>query len=334
MIPEAKKAGVARAMREAFGTDEFQDIGILTAGLSSALVFRIVVRGRPYLLRMITRTDAMNEPTRQFACMRAAADAGLAPRVWYTSTDDRISITDFVEARPLPAGESGAARLAATLRRLHALPPFPKLINYVGAVDGYIAKFQAAKILPDPETEELFRSYGRVASAYPRNDSELVSSHNDLKPENILFDGERVWLVDWEAAFLNDRYADLAVAANFFVRNDAEQETYLATYFGEDPGEYRRARFFLMRQVVHMFYAMVFMLLVKASGKPIDTGAKARDFRMFHDAVRAGEASLATDETKLEYARVHMSQLLQNLRTKQFEDALRIIPDRHANAQG
>ena len=61
----------------------------------------------------------------------------------------------------------------------------------------------------------------------------MVPSHDDLKPENILFDGHRVWLVDWEAAFLNDRYFDLAIVANFVVTNDAEERAYLQEYFGQ-----------------------------------------------------------------------------------------------------
>jgi hypothetical protein len=60
-----------------------------------------------------------------------------------------------------------------------------------------------------------------------------------LKPENILFDGSRVWLVDWEAAFLNDRYFDLAMVANFVVTNDAEENAFLQTYFGEPLLEYK-----------------------------------------------------------------------------------------------
>lgn len=31
-----------------------------------------------------------------FVAMRAAAEAGLAPRVWYTNLPDRVCITDFV----------------------------------------------------------------------------------------------------------------------------------------------------------------------------------------------------------------------------------------------
>ena len=326
MIPEAKTAVVGRALQEAFGVNEFEDIRMLTAGLSTALVFRIVVRGCPYLLRIITRTDAMNDPTRQFTCMKSAAAAGLAPRVWYTSTEDRISITDFVEARPFPKTEA-LALLPLTLRTLHALPPFPKMIvyrDYFEALDGYIQKFRAANIMPASETEELFQLYARVQSVYSRQDAEMVSSHNDLKPENILFDGTRVWLVDWEAAFLNDPYTDLAVTANFVVTNDAEEEIYLRTYFGEAVSEYRLARFYLMRQALHMFYAMIFLLL-GSSGKLIEPNAEAPDFRDFHDGIWAGEISLATTETKLQYGRVHMNQVLRNMRTVRFQDALRIV---------
>jgi aminoglycoside phosphotransferase (APT) family kinase protein len=333
MIPEAKNAAVARALQEAFGVNEFEDIRMMTAGLSSALVFRIVVRGCPYLLRVITRTDAMNDPTRQFACMKSAAAAGLAPRVWYTSIEDRISITDFVEAQPFPTTEA-LALLPLTLKTLHTLPQFPKMIvyrDYFDALDGYIRKFQDANILPANETEELFQLYARVQSVYPRHDAEMVSSHNDLKPENILFDGTRVWLVDWEAAFLNDRYTDLAVAANFVVTNDADEEVYLRTYFGEAVSEYRVARFYLMRQALHMFYAMIFLLL-GSSGKPIEPGAKVPDFRDFHDGIWAGEISLAGAEMKLQYGRVHMNQVLRNMRTVRFQDALRIVSDCHANA--
>ena len=337
MIPEAKKDVVARALREALGVTEFEDIRRLTAGLSSAIVFRIVVRGCPYLLRLIMSTDATAGPgqgdqTRHFACMRMAAEAGIAPRVWYARTEDRISITDFVEARPFPRTEA-LARLPVTLQALHASPPFPLLgvVNHLDVMDGFVRKFQAAKILPESETEELFQGYARVASVYPRHDSDMVSSHNDLKPENILFDGDRVWLVDWEAAFLNDRYLDLAVVANFVVTNDAEEEAYLRTYFGEAAGEYRHARFYLMRQILHMAYAVVFMRL-GSGGKAIEPNSKAPGFRDFHNRIWAGEVSLATDEPKLQYARVHMNQVLQNMRAVRFQDALRIVSDRHASA--
>ena len=162
--------------------------------------------------------------------MKAGEDAGLAPRVWYTSIEDRVSITDFVNAKPFPKA-TALEKLPETIRRLHALPPFPRTANYLEVMDGFISRLQAGKILPESETADAFELYAKAREAYPRDDADMVSSHNDLKPENVLFDGERVWLVDWEAGFLNDRYLDLSVVGNFLVTNEEEEKTLLRRYF-------------------------------------------------------------------------------------------------------
>ena len=204
------------------------------------------------------RMDAIADPTRQITCMKAGEKAGIAPRIRYTSVEDRVIITDFVNTKPFPKAEA-LARVPATIRTLHALPPFPRTVNYLDAMDRFIENFRVANILPDSETADAFELYGQAKEVYPRVEADMVSSHNDLKPENVLFDGERVWLVDWEAGFLNDRYLDLAVVSNFVATNEEEEKTLLREYFGVEPTEYQLARFYLMRQILHMSYAAVFL---------------------------------------------------------------------------
>ncbi len=327
MIPQEKCAAVARGLREAFGVSEFEEIRMLTMSLSSDLAFRFVVGGSPFLLRIITRTDAMNDPTRQFTCMKAAAEAGLAPHAWYTSIEDRISITDFVDAALFPVADA-LVRMPAILRTLHALPPFSSALNYDTMNNGFIRRFQVANILPEGEIEEGFARYAQLAAVYPRHDPDIVSSHNDLKPENILFDGGRVWLGGWKAALRNDRYFDLAIVANIVVTTEAEERAYLQEYFGQPPNEYQRARFFLMRQVLHTFYAAMFLFL-GSSGKPVNQSENATEFRDLHQRIWAGEVNLADNEMKIAYGRVHWEQLLQNTRQARFNEALRIVSDRH-----
>jgi len=332
MIPEEKNAGVARALRETFGVTEFEDIRRMTKGLSSDLVFRIVVKGSPFLLRIMRRMDERNDPLRIFTCMKAAAEAGLAPRVLYSNTEDGIAIIDFVEAVPFPATQA-LVLLPATLQRLHRLPPFPKAFNYVTAHNGFIWRFRVAGLRPQGEIEKVFRCYEQICAAYPRLDADLVSCHMDLKPENILFDGRRAWLVDWMAASVNDRYFDLAIVANFVVTSDADDLTYLERYFGQRPDEYQRARFFLMRQVLHMLAATVFLLLGSA-GNPITLSEKPPSFKDFHRRIWAGEVNLADNDLKIVYGMVHWEQLLQNMRQTRFEEALRIVSDRHVHPEG
>jgi aminoglycoside phosphotransferase (APT) family kinase protein len=331
MIPEEKNAVVARALQETFGVTEFEEIHGMSKGLSSNLVFRIVVHGSPFLLRIMTRIDERNDPRRQFACMKTAAEAGLAPCVRYINAEDGISITDFVEAIPFPATQA-LVLLPGTLRRLHALPPFPKAFNYVTAHNGFIWRFRKANLLPKGEIEEVFIRYEQVCAAYPRLESDMVSCHMDPKPENILFDGQHVWLVDWKAAFINDRYFDLAVAADFLIDNDADELTYLERYFGQPPDEHQRARFFLIRQVLHMLSATVFLLLGSA-GKPINLSEKLPSFRDFHRRIWAGEVNLADNHLKIVYGRVHWEQLLKKMRQPQFEEALRIVSDQHSSPE-
>ncbi len=338
MIPQEKSAAVTRGLRQAFGVTEFEDIRQMTKGHTSALKFRIVVQGRPYLLRIIMRTNSMLGPTRQFTCMKTAAEAGVAPHIWYTSTEDQIAITDFVEEAPFPATEA-LVRMPAVLQALHALPPFPEgvhsldtscmfLMHKGTALDGFIRKFQEAHILSGSESEDLFAWHAQVSAVYPQHDPDMVSSHNDLfKPDNILFDGRRVWLVDWEAAFLNDRYADLAVVANLVASDDAEERIYLREYFGQPPDPYQLARFFLMQQVVHMFYAMAFLLL-GSSGDPVDQSEKLPDFKDFHRRLWAGEVNLADKDTKVAYGRVHWERLVKNMRQTRFNEALKLVADR------
>ena len=131
--------------------------------------------------------------------------------------------------------------------------------------------------------------------------------------------------MDWEAAFLNDPYVDLAVAANFFVGDEAHEEAYLRAYFGEPAGDYRRARFTLMRQAVHLFYAALLMLMAAGSGTPIDPDMTAPDFRDFHQRLISGEVGLVTAEERLQYARVHLNEALRHMRTQRFNDAVSIV---------
>jgi len=330
MIPEAKQAAVARALREAFSTEKLDDIRLLTAGMTSALVFRIVVRGNPYLLRLITRDDAMGDPSCQYGCMQAAAEAGIAPCIRYASVEDRVMISDFIEPRPFPPDI--ALRLAPVIRRLHALPPFPKAVDYMAVIDSFIRKFRNAKILPESVTEELFLRYAELAKVYRQGGLDLVASHNDLKPQNILFDGERLWLVDWEAAFLNDRYLDLAVVANFFVHNESHEQEFLRAYFGEPAGDQRQARFSLMRHACHIVYATCFLSLAAAAGQSVAREDPVPDFDEFHRHIISGQVDLMDAEGKAQYGMVHLARALENMKSTRLAEAMALVANSPATA--
>jgi len=236
--------------------------------------------------------------------------------------EERLMISDFVEAKPFPKDMAG--RMAATIRRLHGLPHFtrPKIGNYLTAMDRLVRRFQAAKTLPESATGEIFRRYDELVRVYPLNEEEMVSSHNDLKPQNIRFDGEQVWLVDWESAFLNDEYVDLAIAANFFVKDEAGEEDYLRAYFGEPAGKYRQARFHLMRQALSMFYAALLLMEAARAGLSIDADMVTPGFREYHEELIADRIDMLKAEEKRRYGMIHLREAGRAMRAARFEEAV------------
>lgn len=329
-LPEEHSAAVRRAIAETFDVTGIDELTDLTERAGSNRAFRIIVADRAFMLRINTRRG---DVARQFTCMRIAAEAGLAPRVWYTNADNRISITDFLQAMPLNASDA-IRMLPVALRVLHALPPFPPasfnttctfLLHEGPMLENFLQKFQTESPLPKHEIDEVLSQYARIVAACAPSASDIVPSHNDLfKPDNILFDGQRPWLVDWEASFPNDRFADLAVLANMLARDEEDERTFLQTYFAATPTPYQQARLHLMRQLAHMFYAMAF-LADSSPEKLAALNSPEIPYGDFQARFWSRDLILSDDKSKATFSRIHWQELLHNLQQPRFQQALSTV---------
>lgn len=247
MIPTEHQEVVVRSLRAAFGTPRYELVELLTGGFR-AVAAHIVVAGRHYVLRIGAGTRV--DPAVEIVNARTGAEAGLAPRIVYADAADRVMISDHVARAPRPARFEEI--LARTIARVHALPRWTRTIHHLDTLERFLAKIGVR-----PAIADLVARYPEIARVYPR-DRDLVACHNDLKAENLVWDGTRLWILDWEAAFSNDRYADLAYAGAFVVISPDEEREYLAAYFGREPTEYERARWYLATCAIHLaFVALV-----------------------------------------------------------------------------
>ena len=327
-IPQAFRPAVDRALIAAFGTDVLDSVTPLSGGLSGAKIFKIRVGGIAYLLRTEIGRDAFRDPVRAYACMKIAADGLLAPRLRYADAADGVALMDFIEERSLTLDYRGTredlvVEAAQALRALHAGPPFPSLVDYLDAIDGLIAQFEARGLVAREAMVELLGLYRTLRAGYRTAPGDLVASHNDLNPGNILYDGARLWLVDWESAFLADRYVDLSCIANVFANSPDEEELLLRTYFGRSDTE-MRARLYLMRQVNHLFYGLVMTNAVAPRAAPAQS-LEGPSLAELHGALALGEPVLAADEGRFDYVKARLTQALEGLRSPRFEEALAVL---------
>ncbi|HEY5008422.1 MAG TPA: DUF2239 family protein, partial [Caulobacteraceae bacterium] len=106
-IPNERREAVLRAVEAAFPGAAVEKLEPVTGGASGALIFKATVRGGDYLLRLETGRDGFRDPERQYACLKIAAEAGVAPKLHYADPRDGVAITDFVRVAP---GDAEGAR--------------------------------------------------------------------------------------------------------------------------------------------------------------------------------------------------------------------------------
>jgi Phosphotransferase enzyme family len=303
----------------------------VTAG-ASALSFRIEVAGRPYLLRLeSSRRDEVRDPHRAYLCLRAAAEAGIAPAVRYADPTAAVAISDFVSTRPLsdyPGGAPGVARdLGSLVARLQATPAFPPVFDYPSLIGTLLGQLLESSLFAPGLLDRHREGFERIREAYSWDGGALVSSHNDLNPGNILFDGERLWLVDWETAFRNDPLVDVAILAIFFAPTAELESVLVRSWLGREPDRTLSARLVLMRQLTRLFYGCAASL--NAANTPAtlvpETGLAAPTPAQFRDAVAEGRLIAGSPEAQLTVGKIALAGFLAGLATPAFENALVVV---------
>lgn len=322
-VPREWRDAVRTALRETFGVDEPEAVSIVSGGLSGAAVLRVVVGGTPYLIRLDPPVEGFGDPRRWHGCMLIAAAAGVAPQVRYVSATG-VSIVDFVTQDPNAAYWSGdrtelLRQLGALIGRLHAAPAFPPLVDYLDGMRALIDRVAAGGLMSPGELAQPLERFATLSAAYEALEPQFVPSHNDVNPRNVVYDGKRLWLVDWTAAFQSDRFTDLASVASFLARDEQSEAVFLAAYFGAPATDAQRARMYLARQINHMFYAMSLLPTAGGTRPP-----RVRSLADVHAALRAGEAVMDSPAGRAEYALARVAAMVAGVDAPRFAEARRL----------
>jgi aminoglycoside phosphotransferase (APT) family kinase protein len=301
----------------------------ITTG-ASASIHRIEVGGRPWLLRLESfLRDEVRDPARSYVCMRSAAAAGVAPAVLHADASAGVAILAFVESRPLdafPGGPQALARALGTLAaRLQAVPVFPAVADYPSIVGGLLDRLQQRGLygaLLAPHRDGL----ERLRAAYPWDAAGLVSSHNDPHPGNILFDGERLWLIDWETAYRNDPAVDLAIMTMYRAGTPGLEEALLQAWRGHPSDPVLRARLLLMRQLAKLFYGCANGLIL-GDTRPdlVETDLAAPTPVEFSAAIRDGRLVQNSPEAQRIGGKVALRAFLEGVASPAYAEAVAIL---------
>ena len=183
------------------------------------------------------------------AAARAAA-LGIGPAVLGKLPEIGTLITALVPGRHLEPTPftSRLAEVVALLRTFHDSGPLQGAFPIHRVVEWHARDASSYGVVPPTSYGRLHQQSRRIEAAFAVAPLPTVPCHNDLLPGNVLFDeeGDRVWLLDFEYAGMNDRFFDLGnLSVNCGLDKAADREL-LRLYFGEVTAS-RWARLQLMK---------------------------------------------------------------------------------------
>jgi thiamine kinase-like enzyme len=210
----------------------------IAAGLTNKN-YRLDMGDRTFFFRMpgpateLLAVDRENE----LYNTRAAADAGVGPKVLQHDTKTRGILLEWLPGRTMSNEAFQApgmpARIAASLRKLHAGPRFRDDFNMFRLAEYYLGVVDQRSIrIPEGYRDEL-QKVALIEAALGTHPMPTVPCHNDLLAENYLDDGKELWIVDYEYSGNNDPTFELGNTAQELGFDEARQEELCAAYFGE-----------------------------------------------------------------------------------------------------
>jgi aminoglycoside phosphotransferase (APT) family kinase protein len=325
-LPEAKREIVRAALSAAFGAARIDAIAPVSGGATSAALLRVDIGGRRYIVRVEGAPSPLRNP-HQYGSMRIAATAGIAPRLHFIDEETRVAVMDFIEPRPLSAFPGGpralVQALAELLRRLQATPTFPAFIDYpsiVARLFGHVRRTGLfARGILDAHGERLTR----ISEAYAAGVTRLISSHNDLIPANILFDGERLWLIDWESAYRNDPLVDVSTVLDTLASTAELEDVFLQVWLGRAPDAAIRSRLEAVRALTRLYYAGVFLSAsAAASWKKLDADLSVPSLAEFRRAVGEGRLTPGAPQTKHILGKMFLASFFSGVPAPGFDAAV------------
>jgi thiamine kinase-like enzyme len=210
----------------------------LSGGLTNTN-FKVEVEGVPFFVRIpgesteLLAIDRRNE----YFNSKAAAEAGVGPRVLYYLPEYQAMVLEFLKAKTMSNETLNAigmpTKIAQAIRRLHAGPRFLNDFNMFRLTEYYLSICKEHDIrIPEGYLKRM-EIVSRIELSMAGRPLMTVPCNNDLLAENYMDDGNSIRIIDYEYSGNNDPCFELGNTCQELKFNEAQIMEVCEAYFGD-----------------------------------------------------------------------------------------------------
>jgi thiamine kinase-like enzyme len=265
----AEREEIARVLAGIPGLAAGEDLAIERIGGLTNRNYKVTLGAERYVLRLAgAGTSDYIDRAAEAHNARLAAAAGVNAQVLHFEVESGTMLARYIDDS-LTMSEAAFKDLARVERAAHAFrrmhrfaQPFAGRFDVFAQIDEYLALLRRNNAKIPDGYEALQKEADAARRVLGERPAALAPCHNDPLAENFLDAPDRMYLVDWEYAGMNDPMwdlGDLSVEAGF----DPEQdEALLRDYFEGAPPEDQRGRMVLAKGLCDLVWTLWGLLQV------------------------------------------------------------------------
>lgn len=245
-------AAIEEAVHQLIADPTSLDCEPLGGGWSSATLYTLRQGEEAYVLRLIALHRPEERTFQEIEAQKRAAQLGISPEISAHSSDGRVIIMPYIQGSTLEEHLDGGEevdpqlfeKLGRMLRCLHEspAPTFFCRSHTERAIKHYHSALQQGVLLPTFFDEHFLQEFLEEGAWLAAGEQGFC--HGDLHDRNILLDQEGdPWIIDWDAASLDDPTHDLA---NLMIANQLTDEQIAALLRGY-AGDFAASEEFAMK---------------------------------------------------------------------------------------
>ncbi len=239
------ESDIVKLVADVFQTDtrEIRQIEVLKKGMTNRS-FQFSYLDKRYIMRIPGEgTDFLINRRQEYDVYEAIKDADICDRIYYLNPDNGYKITEYLEGVRIcdPYQEADVRACMRFLREFHqknikvahTFDLYGKIDYYEGLWEGKPSCYQDY----EKTKEQVFQLKGYIDSI----EKEITLTHVDAVPDNFLIKGDRIYLIDWEYAGMQDPHLDIAMFAAYALYPERSYvDALIDAYFeGECPKQTR-----------------------------------------------------------------------------------------------